>query len=121
MRLIAPAHSERRIHMNIVAREIQTNQSLEQDRPPRKRAREEDEQARGSAAIGDHVEDRAELGGLVEGTGGVAVEGVEEAGEGVEEGAGAWVEGHVVEGCYCEDYSCITYISHWSAITFLHI
>jgi hypothetical protein len=35
--------------------------------------------------------------------GGIAIEGVEEAGEGVEEGASSWVEGHVVEGGEGED------------------
>jgi len=40
---------------------------------------------------------------LLEFAGGDAVDGVEEAGDGVEEGAAAGVQGHEVEGCYGED------------------
>ena len=40
---------------------------------------------------------------MLENAGCVAVEGIEETGDGVEKGAGAWVERHVVEGAEGED------------------
>lgn len=98
-----PAHRQRRIHMHVMACEIQTNKTLEDDAPAGERGGEEDEQAGGRAAVCDHVEDGAEAGGLVVVARCDAVEGVEQAGDAVEEGAGAWVQGHVVEGGYGED------------------
>lgn len=89
--------------MHIMTRQIQTDQSLKYDTPSRKRLRQEDKQAGSGTAVSDHIEYGAETGGLGEVTCGVAVDGVEEAGDAVEEAAGAGVEGHVVEGCYCED------------------
>ena len=44
-----------RIHMNVVARQIQTDQPLKHDRPPGKRGGQENKEARCSAAVGDHV------------------------------------------------------------------
>jgi hypothetical protein len=98
-----PRHRQRRIHMVVMARQIQTDQPLEQQRPARPGAAEENEQAGGRAAVRDHVEHGAELRALLEVARGDAVEGVEEAGDAVEDGAGAGVEGHVVEGGEGED------------------
>ena len=89
--------------MYVMAGQVQTDQELEDQRPSRERGGEEDEEASCGAAICDHVENSAELGRLVEGAGCDAIESVEEAGKAVKERAGAWVEGHVVEGCYGED------------------
>lgn len=94
---------EGRIHVHVVAREIETNEALEEDGPLRVCRREEAEQACGRAAVRHHVEDGAKLCRLVEGARGVAVEGVEEAGDGVEEGAVVRVVGHEVEGGAGED------------------
>lgn len=77
--------------MDIVTGQIQADQALEDDAPSRPCRREEDQQAGGRAAIGDHVEHCAEGGGLVVAAGGYAVEGVEEARDRVEEGAGSRV------------------------------
>ena len=55
MALATPPHAKRSIHMHIMARQIQTNQSLEHDAPTRERAGEENEKAGCSAAIGNHV------------------------------------------------------------------
>ena len=96
-------HRQRRIHVHVVARKIQADEALEQQRPSRPRGAEEDEEAGCRAAICDHVQHGAELGGLLKVARGDAVEGVEEAGDAVEDGAGAWVEGHVVEGGDGED------------------
>ncbi len=101
--LAHPRHRQRRIHMVVMARQIETDQPLEQQRPARPGAAEENEQAGGRAAVRDHVEHGAELRALLEVARGDAVEGVEEAGDAVEDGAGAGVEGHVVEGGEGED------------------
>lgn len=101
--LPAAAHDQRRVHVRVMAGQVQADQQLEDQAPPGEGTREEDEQAGGGAAVGDHVEDGAEAGGLVEAAGGDAVEGVEQAGDAVEDGAGAGVEGHVVEGGDGED------------------
>jgi hypothetical protein len=74
-----PARRQTRVHVDIVAGEIQTDQSLEQDRPPRKRRRKEHEQAGRRAAVGYHVEDGAEGGGLVVPAGSEPVSCVEDA------------------------------------------
>lgn len=42
---VVPTHSQRRVHVNIVTGEIQRDQSLEDNRPPRERAGEKDKQA----------------------------------------------------------------------------
>ena len=91
-------HCQRRVHVHVVTGQIEADQPLEDDRPARERRRQEDQQARCCAPICHHVEYGAELGRLVEAAGGVAVEGVEDAGYGVEEAAGSRVERHVVEG-----------------------
>ncbi len=99
------SHGQCRVHVDIVTGQIQADQALEDDAPSRPCGREEYQQARGRAAIGHHVEHGAEGGGLVVVAGGDAVEGIEEAGDRVEEGAGSWVEGHVVERGDGEDDS----------------
>jgi hypothetical protein len=70
---------------------------LEDHAPARHGCREEDEQAGGGAAIRHHVQDGSKLGGLVEATGGIAIESVEEAGYAVQQSACTWVEGHVIQ------------------------
>jgi len=97
MTLTTPAHRQRRIHLHIVTRQIQTNQSLKQNRPPRKCACEEHQQTGCCASICHHIQYGSELGGLLEFSSCHAVKGVEEAGDAVEEGTCARVEGHVVE------------------------
>ena len=89
--------------MHIVTGQIQRDQSLEDNGPAWECGSKEDEQAGGCATIGDHVENSAKAGGLLEDAGCIAIEGVEETGDGVKEGAGAWVEGHVVEGTEGKD------------------
>lgn len=96
--MTTPPHRQRRVHVHIMTGKIQTDQPLEDDAPTRERAGQEDKQAGCRAAVGHHVEDGAEAGGLMEVARRVAVERVEDAGDAVEEGAGAWVERHVVEG-----------------------
>lgn len=108
MTLIAPAHAQRRIHVHVVTRQVQRDQSLEDDTPSREGACQEDEQAGCRAAIRHHVEHSAKFCRLFESAGGHAVEGVEEAGNAVCGCAGAGVEGHVVERDDGEDNTAVT-------------
>ncbi len=106
---VGAAHDERGVHVHVVAGKVEGDEALEDNGPAGKRRREEDEQARGGAAVGDHVEDGAEAGGLLKEAGGVAVDGVEEARDAVEERASARVQGHVVEGRKSEDDARVAY------------
>jgi hypothetical protein len=54
------SHRQRSVHVDVVTGEVETDQALEDDAPPRKRRREENEQARCRTSIGDHVKDCAE-------------------------------------------------------------
>jgi hypothetical protein len=96
--LSASAHAQRRIHVHVVTGQVERDQALEDDAPAGEGLRQKDEQTRRCAAVGDHVQHGAKLGALFVGTGCVAVEGVEQAGDAVEGCACAGVEGHVVEG-----------------------
>lgn len=93
------------VHVHVVAGKVEGDEGLEENGPAGKGRGEKDEEARRGAAVGDHVEDGAEAGGLLKDAGGVAVEGVEEAGDAVEDGAGSRMQGHVVERGDGEDDS----------------
>ena len=100
MARVHAANHDGRVHVHVVAREVEGNEALEQDGEAREGGREEDKQAGGGAAVRHHVEDGAEARRLLEVTRGIAVQRVEELRDGVEERARARVEGHVVEGAY---------------------
>ncbi len=89
--------------MDIMAGQIQANQELKEQAPAWPSRAEEYKQAGCRAAISDHIQHGAKLGRLLEIARSDSVEGVEEAGDAVEDGARAGVEGHVVEGAYGED------------------
>jgi len=93
----ASAHGEGGVHVHVVGCEVERDEELEDHAPARHGCREEDEQAGGGAAIRHHVQDGSKLGGLVEATGGIAIESVEEAGYAVQQSACTWVEGHVIQ------------------------
>jgi hypothetical protein len=57
-----------------VRRDVQRQQQQEQQAVGRVDGAEDGQQARGRDAVGDHVEERAEGGGLVKGARGAAVE-----------------------------------------------
>lgn len=76
--LSAAAHTKRRIHVHVVTGQIERDQALEDNAPARESLRQEDEQARGCAAVRHHVQHRTEFGGLLKAAGGVAVEGIEQ-------------------------------------------
>jgi hypothetical protein len=94
--LITPTHSKRGVHVDVVARKIQADESLEDDAPSGESASEENEQAGRSAAISDHIQYSAKLSRLVEFARCIPIERIKQAREGVEERAGAWVQWHVV-------------------------
>jgi hypothetical protein len=89
--LLLPAHTQGRVHVHVMAREVERYQALEDHAVGRLCGCKEDQQARSGAAISDHIEDSAKAGGLVEAARGPAVKRVEKAGDGVEKAAAAWV------------------------------
>lgn len=97
MALAAAAHAQRRVHVHVVASQVEGDEALEDDAEARERLRQENEQTRCCTPVRDHVEHSSKLGALFVGPRGVSVERIEQAGYAVEEGACAWVEGHVVE------------------------
>lgn len=107
--------------MHVVAGEVERNQALEDDGPSGKSRRQKDEQARGGAAVGDHVQDGAEPGRLVKGPGGISVEGVEQARDAVEQGARARVQRHVVQGRNGEDDSAVSWQPSKASATSRHM
>jgi hypothetical protein len=100
---LSASHAQTRVHVHVVAGEIQTDQALEDNTPSGKGRRKEHQQAGRGAAVGHHVKDCAECGGLVEMAGSETVKSIEETGYAVEEGAGARMERHVIEGGNSED------------------
>lgn len=78
--LSAPPHTQRRIHMHIVARQIQADQALEYNTPPRERRRQKHQQASRRAPIRHHIEHRPELGRLLKVPRRKAVQCVQQAG-----------------------------------------
>ena len=99
MALPLPAHAERRIHVHIMAREIQADQSLENHAIRRFRSGQEHQQTRRRAAVGHHIQHSAESRALPELPRREAVERIEQARDGVEEAASPWMQGHEVKGC----------------------
>lgn len=85
------AHGQSRVHVDVVAGQVKGDQSLEDDGPARKGRRQEHQQARRGAAIGHHVQHSTKSGRLFEVAGGVAIEGIEQAGHAVEHRAGSRV------------------------------
>ena len=96
MRLALSSHNQSGIHVHVVRGQVEGDQSLEDDGPAWESGGKEDEQAGGGATVGDHVENSAEAGRLLEDARSVAIEGIEQARDRVEKRASAWVEGHVV-------------------------
>lgn len=107
------AHDERGVHVDVMAGKVERDQALEDDGPARERGGQEDKQARGRAAVSDHVENGPEACALLVVAGGVAVEGVEQARDAVEERARARVQRHVVKGENGEHYSNITWTARF--------
>lgn len=96
------------IHVHIVARQIQRNQTLEQNRPLRIRTAQKTQQTRRCAAVRHHVQHCPKLGGLIEAPRGIPIEGIKETGYSVEESAIVRMVGHEVEGSSGEDHAEVT-------------
>lgn len=105
------ANDQRSVHVHVVAREVEGNQALEDDSPAGEGGREKDEQAGRGAAVRDHVENSAEPTRLLEYAGNVAVDGIEEARDTIEERAGSRMQRHIVERGKSEDDSDVIYRS----------
>ena len=81
MTLTTPSHCQGRIHVNVMAGEIQTDQTLEDDCPSWEgRCQEDKETARG-AAVRHHVENGAKCGSLIVSSRCHAICGIQDAGE----------------------------------------
>lgn len=93
---VGASNNQSGVHVHVVAGEVERNQALEDDGPSRKGRRQENQQARGGAAVRDHVQDGAEASRLVKGSGSISIESVEQARDAVEQGARARVQGHIV-------------------------
>jgi hypothetical protein len=116
--LAAAAHAQSRIHVHVVTGQIQRDEALEDDAEARESLRQEDEQTRCCTPVCDHVQHRTKLGALFVCSRCVSIERVEKAGYAVEEGACAWMEGHVVERDQGEEDARVTcvFVNSCSAI-----
>lgn len=94
--LAGPSHAQSSVHVHVMASHIQTDESLEDDRPAGPGRAQEDQETRGGATVGDHVQHRTECGGFVEITSSITVQPVQQTRHGVKERACSGVEGHVV-------------------------
>lgn len=81
---VGTANNQGGVHVHVMAGEVERNQALEDDGPSREGRRQEDQQTRGGASIRDHVQDSAKASRLVEGSGSISVESVEQARNAVE-------------------------------------
>jgi len=96
--LALAAHDQGRVHVHVVAGEVQADQALEDHRVGGLRSGEEDQQTSGRAAVGDHIQHSTEASGLLKLARGHAIQRIEKTADRVEEAAAARVEGHEVEG-----------------------
>lgn len=97
MALVGSADAQSSVHVHIVTSHVQANQTLEHDSPAGPGGAQENEQARGSAAVRDHIQDGAEGGRLVVVPSSIAIQCIQQTRHTIEDRAGARVKGHVVE------------------------
>lgn len=102
------AHDKRGIHMHVMARQIERDEALEHNRKSWECAGQEDQETGCGAAIGDHVQDRSEFGGLVEAPRCQAVKRIEQAAYAVEEAAGSRVQRHIIQRAHREHNSGVS-------------
>lgn len=79
MALTRGPHGQRRVHVNIMTGEIETDQALEDDTPSGKGGCQEYQQTRSGAAICYHIQHSTKRGGLVISSSCDAVCGIEKA------------------------------------------
>ena len=78
MAFAGATHGQGRIHVHVMAGQVERNQALKDDGPAGESRCEEDEQARCCTSIGDHVKKSAEASRLVKVARGITVESIEE-------------------------------------------
>ena len=103
--LAGSPHAEGGVHVHVVARHVQRDQTLEDDRPARPSGTQENQEARGRATIRHHVQDGTKSGGLFEVPSGISVQRIQQTRDTVKNGASPRVEGHVVKRRDGEDDS----------------
>lgn len=91
MAMFCAAHNKCGIHVDVVAGKVERNQALENDGPSGERRGQEHQEARSRAAVRHHIEHRAKAGALLVVSRGVAIEGVKEAGNTVQDRTRSWV------------------------------
>lgn len=64
--LACTAHGQGSVHVHVVTGQVQTDETLEEDGPSGPSGTQENKQTGSGTAISDHIQDRAERGGLVE-------------------------------------------------------
>lgn len=94
--LAAPAHGQSRIHVHVVAGKVETDEQLEDHAPSGLGRRQKDEETCRGAAVRHHIQHCAELCGLLELAGSVAVQGIEQTRDAVEQGAATRVQRHEI-------------------------
>ena len=95
--LSTSTHGECSVHVHVMACKVQTDEELEDHAPPRLCGRKKDQQTSSGTSVSYHVQDSAELGRLIKAARSITVQGIQQAGDAVEEGAATWVKWHVVE------------------------
>lgn len=103
--LAGPPHAEGGVHVHVVARHVQRDQTLEDDRPARPGGAQEDQEARGRAAVCYHVQDGTVRGRLFKVPSGISVQRIQQTRDTVEDGASPRMEGHVIKRRNGEDDS----------------
>ena len=98
-----PTHRQGRIHMDVVASQVETDQPLEDNSPSRKCRRKKHQQTRRGAPVRHHVQHRSERSSLVVPSRGHTVRGIEDTRETVQSRARPWVERHVIERRNCQN------------------
>lgn len=91
------ARDERAVHVDVVAAEVQGDETLEDDSTSWVGGSEEAEQAGRRAAICDHVQHGTKLGALTQCASGHAIGSIEKARDAIQQGACFWIRLHVVE------------------------
>jgi hypothetical protein len=78
------SHDQGRIHVNVMACQVQGNKSLENNSPTRPGRGQEDQEACSGAPISHHVEHSTESSRLFEVSSSISIESIEETGNAVE-------------------------------------
>lgn len=108
--VVAPVHEPQDgcLHVHVVAGQVERDQDLEQHGIVGVGGTQMDEQTGGGAAIRDHVQDGAKLCRLVEAAGRIAIEGIEDTGQRVENSAVVGVVRHKVERSSSEHHARVS-------------